>query len=180
MLERLPFLDLRRLSFTCKYFHSLLSDPSFAIHYDRSFIGHPTIFHMSEQRMNLPFFRSIIWQEGRPAVFTWRNPLLHDLPEYPWRLSGYGDGFVCLEGFAGPIFHQNIFHAKKKLLVFNPLFCQESRVLSLPAVANSVSKISKGIALDRKHGVCKLIVWHMSEALNFIKNTFVYNFKESM
>ena len=40
VLERLPLLDLRRLSFTCKYFHSLLSDPSFAIHYDEKRVDH--------------------------------------------------------------------------------------------------------------------------------------------
>jgi hypothetical protein len=49
ILEKLPLLDLGSMSLTCKYFNSLLSDPSFAIYYDQhptifvSFSGHPTL-----------------------------------------------------------------------------------------------------------------------------------------
>lgn len=183
ILTRLPILDLRRLSLTCKYFHSILLDPSFAIHYDRSFLGRPMLCLMSDlldERMDFPFFRSIIWQGERPAMFTWQNPWLHDLREYQWRSLTYGDGLMCFEGFVGPISFENIFPEKTKLLVFNPLFSQERRILSLPAMTNSVSRIYTGIALDRKNGVCKLILWHRSEAFNFTVTTFVYNFKESM
>jgi len=44
ILTRLPILDLRRLSLTCKYFHSILLDPSFSIHYDRRFLDRPMLF----------------------------------------------------------------------------------------------------------------------------------------
>ena len=85
ILEKLPLLDLGSMSLTCKYFNSLLSDPSFAIYYDQhptifvSFSGHPTLsvsFPLDE-RMHQLAFNSVVWQERRPSMLTWQNPF-HD------------------------------------------------------------------------------------------------------
>jgi hypothetical protein len=105
VLVRLPLLDIRRLSFTCKYFHSLLSDPSFAIHYDRHRLGHPTFFVASlrlQKHMHQTVLNSVIWQEGRNVTFPWQTPLFDYLHGSCWWPSSYGDGFVCFQGFLGP------------------------------------------------------------------------------
>ena len=144
-------LDLRRLSLTCKYFHSLLSDKSFPTHYDRHRLAH-TVFVASlplQNRMQKTVLKLLIWQQGRNPMSRWQIELFGYLRGSRWWLSSCGDGFVC---FRGPC-------NEKKLLVFNPLFPHEYRILSLPAAFNYQHVLYSAIAFDRKNSVCKLICW---------------------
>ena len=172
----LPPLDLRRLSFTCKYFHLFLSDPSFAIHYDLQRLTDRTFLATSiqrEQDMGNTVLSSVIWQQGRDVLFQWQSQLFDHLQlhRYGWWLSCHGDGFVC---FAGPQY---------KYLVFNPLFSHEWKILTRPApfcTQGDEVYTYTAVAFDRKNGVCKLIIWCIVSE-DYVDNgvmTFVYNFKE--
>ena len=63
---------------------------------------------------------------------------------------------------------------------FNPLFPHEHRTLTTPAMADCSWGFHTGIAYDRKHCMCKLVLWlatSMQGAFDGRLTSFVYNFK---
>jgi len=196
VLERLTLLDLRRLSFTCKYFQSLVSDPSFAIHYDGHRVGHRTLvvsprffgesihggvlkYLISQQGGAGGVFKSLVSQQGRFVMLKWESQFrFYDPRRSQWFLSTYGDGFTCFERFEALRFER--LRAPSLLLVFNPLFPHEHRTLTTPAMADCSWGFHIGIAYDRKNRVCKLVLWlttNKRTAFDGRLTSFVYNFE---
>ena len=85
VVTKLSILDIRRLALTCKYFHYLLSDPSFSIEYDRHAARHPDVFrNLCKKNMYQPVLRSRIWHEGRHVMFSWKNLFPYHLRRPHW------------------------------------------------------------------------------------------------